>query len=243
MEWTYYPGFDVMEAQEAWDPHTREIVAGRLGESPPLRVLTPGEMAVLRPLLGHLLDEEREEILAFVAGHIDGKLGEPIGEAQRKQGVPPAAQLVREGLIGLDDAAKHRRGRPFAECSAEEQLALMRHLQAGSLEAVGLLQGLPQKEFFAKLLSLALEAYTSHPRIWSEMGYAGPAYPRGYYRIERGLTDPWEPKAPRVPGESGERRESKASGKSGEPEETGAQGKSGEPEGPEGRNGVKRDEL
>jgi len=31
--------------------------------------------------------------------------------------------------------------------------------------------------------------------VWSEMGYGGPAYPRGYYRIEAGVTDPWEAKA------------------------------------------------
>lgn len=34
-----------------------------------------------------------------------------------------------------------------------------------------------------------------HPRVWSEIGYAGPAYPRGYVRTQLGQLDPWEAKA------------------------------------------------
>ncbi|KQX56587.1 hypothetical protein ASD40_04085 [Paenibacillus sp. Root444D2] len=28
--------------------------------------------------------------------------------------------------------------------------------------------------------------------VWSEIGYAGPAYPRGYVRTQLGQLDPWE---------------------------------------------------
>ena len=67
-------------------------------------------------------------------------------------------------------------------------LAVLAALQKGSLRGT-------QKEFFETLLALAVEAYASHPAVWSEMGYGGPRYPRGYYRIEAGVTDPWEAKA------------------------------------------------
>ncbi|WP_369127188.1 hypothetical protein [Paenibacillus antri] len=39
---------------------------------------------------------------------------------------------------------------------------------------------------------MTLEAYYSHPAVWSEIGYGGPAYPRGYVRTQLGQLDPWE---------------------------------------------------
>jgi hypothetical protein len=53
---------------------------------------------------------------------------------------------------------------------------------------------IPAKELFYKLLTESVAAYYSHPTVWSEIGYAGPAYPRGYVRTEWGITDPWEAK-------------------------------------------------
>ena len=49
-----------------------------------------------------------------------------------------------------------------------------------------------QREFFSRLLTQTVSAYYSHPWVWSEIGYAGPAYPRGYMRVELDLTEPWE---------------------------------------------------
>ena len=51
-----------------------------------------------------------------------------------------------------------------------------------------------QKELFKKLVGLVISAHYPTPWVWSEIGYGGPAYPRGYVRVELGLTDPWEPK-------------------------------------------------
>jgi hypothetical protein len=35
-------------------------------------------------------------------------------------------------------------------------------------------------------------AYYSHPHAWSEIGFGGPANPRGYVRIYFDRRDPWE---------------------------------------------------
>ena len=37
-----------------------------------------------------------------------------------------------------------------------------------------------------------MEAYYAHPWAWDEVGFGGPAYPRGYMRLERGEPEPWE---------------------------------------------------
>jgi hypothetical protein len=42
------------------------------------------------------------------------------------------------------------------------------------------------------LLQDAIEGYYAHPFAWDEIGFGGPAYPRGYMRLENGRPEPWE---------------------------------------------------
>ena len=37
-----------------------------------------------------------------------------------------------------------------------------------------------------------LSAFYSHPWAWNEIGFGGPAYPRGYARLEAGQRESWE---------------------------------------------------
>ena len=36
-------------------------------------------------------------------------------------------------------------------------------------------------------------AYYSHPTAWSDIGFGGPANPRGYVRLAADRRDAWEP--------------------------------------------------
>ena len=92
--------------------------------------------------------------------------------------MPPAATLIRQGLSAIDAAAKHRHWRRFVHCRTGQQFELLAALQLGTLEPIPEWAGIPQKDLFKKLLSTAVDVYASHPKVWSEMGYAGPAYPR-----------------------------------------------------------------
>lgn len=205
MSRTHYPHFEVLAEQEAWDQHTRSIVLRRVQSPPERTLLNDHETRTLTALLAHLLYENRDELLAYVLSHFDQRLQSRVGEGERKQNTPQEADLVRRGLAALDAVAAARHNAPFADCRISEQFPILADLQNGKLEQVPELQGVPQKDLFKKLLRLAAEAYASHPMVWSEMGYAGPAYPRGYYRIERGVHDPWEPKMdePRAPAPNG----------------------------------------
>ena len=51
---------------------------------------------------------------------------------------------------------------------------------------------MPVKRFWAMLLGDCVAAYYSHPWAWDEIGFGGPAYPRGYMRLENGMPEPWE---------------------------------------------------
>ena len=42
------------------------------------------------------------------------------------------------------------------------------------------------------LVSDCCAVYYAHPWAWDEIGYGGPAYPRGHMRLEEGEPEPWE---------------------------------------------------
>ncbi len=52
---------------------------------------------------------------------------------------------------------------------------------------------MPPKIFFEKrLLHDVVSAYYAHPAAWNEIGFGGPASPRGYVRMYFDRRDPWE---------------------------------------------------
>ena len=51
---------------------------------------------------------------------------------------------------------------------------------------------MPVERFWMLLVQDCADAYYSHPWAWDEIGFGGPAYPRGYMRLERGEAEPWE---------------------------------------------------
>jgi len=52
---------------------------------------------------------------------------------------------------------------------------------------------MPSAIFFGKrLLPDIINAYYGHPTAWSEIGFGGPASPRGYVRMDFDRRDPWE---------------------------------------------------
>jgi hypothetical protein len=190
---TYYPGYNVMDQAEHWDDHTREIVHKRLDIPGHFSQLTDEEVEQIKALAALLIDDGRSLILDYIVKHFDTQLGSDIGEGHRMPNVPPFRTLVKKGLEALDRLARQEHDRAFVELSVEQQIALLVGLENDTLR----LQSqdgtaIPAVPFFKKMLSETVSAYYSHPLIWSEIGYGGPAYPRGYVRTELGLTDPWE---------------------------------------------------
>ncbi len=188
-----YPDYDVLALQDEWDDHTREIVNKRLGPFQ-FKLLTQWERDMIKTVGQHLIYDNREEILDWIAAHVDHKLNSPLGEGQRKPKTPPQKILIRDGLKALDNWAKHSFSTSFISLEMDQQFQIISSLQFGWLEQLKDWDEGLQKDLFKKLVGLVVDAYYSHPWVWSEIGYGGPAYPRGYVRVGLGLTDPWEPK-------------------------------------------------
>jgi hypothetical protein len=192
----HYPQFDVMAAEEHWDDHTREIVNNRLHITSlyPLQFLTLQEANTLAQLCALLLDDDNYPVISFVVHHFDSTLQASVGESQRLIGVPPQAVLIRDGLALLDRACLLQYGSYLDGCESDIQQSIIHELMQGSFPLQSAQKHVVTHDFMQKVLAEAVSAYYSHPTIWSEIGYAGPAYPRGYVRSELGLIDPWEAK-------------------------------------------------
>jgi hypothetical protein len=130
----------------------------------------------LRALLARLLPgiPEGIDLAAFVDGHAEHSLG----RGDRKPGLPPAPDLLREGLSALT-------AREFATFDVRAQEALIARMRRGEADQE---LSLEAKEFVDRLLVLACAGYLAHPDAWQRIGFNGPAYPDGYAWISKGAT-------------------------------------------------------
>jgi len=191
---THYPTYNVMEEQQAWDANTRDIVKSRLAWQHNYHFLTLQESELLRAWCARLVDDDRAEIIGYVLSHIDQKLSQPKGEGQRCPNVPEASELIRSGIHDVGAIAHSVYGTHFYQMDPAQQHSLMHAISTGEGQQGDERLTVPPVAFFDKLLVWTVEAYYSHPKVWSEIGYGGPAYPRGYVRLEKGQLDPWEAK-------------------------------------------------
>ncbi|MFD2369605.1 gluconate 2-dehydrogenase subunit 3 family protein [Brevibacillus sp. GCM10020057] len=189
-----YPNYDVWEQHTKWDAHTKKVVGARRSPQVSHQFFTQAEALLLQTVVSVLVDDHRLEVLTYVTQHLDESTASPIGEAQRKEGVPPKKQLYRQGLAGIDAESHAVYGAGFIGLKPEGQQAIMRAVSLGECKDKAAWGDVPPADFFKQLLHDTVSAYYSHPLVWSEIGYGGPAYPRGYVRVEKGLTDPWEAK-------------------------------------------------
>jgi hypothetical protein len=195
-ERTHYPTYNILAEQEHWDDHTRSIVLARTIREHEYAYLSLVEAESVRALSQVLVHDERAEVIQYVVCHIDETLAKAVGEGQRKVGIPKAEVLVRDGLRMLESLCMTHYMKPFPELSKEDQQQIVEDLSQGMMKVLNEPDhvAFPQKAFFQKLMNLTVEAYCSHPTVWSEMGYGGPAYPRGYVRTDGNQLDPWEAK-------------------------------------------------
>ncbi|MFC5450920.1 gluconate 2-dehydrogenase subunit 3 family protein [Paenibacillus aestuarii] len=193
---SHYPAYDVTTEQEHWDAHTRSIVNARMVREHHYHFLNHLEAETLRVWCSLLMDDKRGEVIQFVLCHIDQSLSDHKGESQRKTGVPAAKILLREGLKAIDQTGWSANSCPFFELDENSQRQIMQQISENVYPQSETWDGIPQKELFQKILTLTVEAYYSHPLVWSEIGFGGPAYPRGYVRAAIGQHDPWEATKP-----------------------------------------------
>ncbi len=177
-----YPDFDVFDAEDTWDEATTKVVVARLHLDGPLRFFTPQEIPTLRAFCDVTVAQDAEPRVP-VAEMVDDKLAAGRLDGYQYADMPDDRDTWRLVLAGLDETAERRYGRPtFAACDPEGQEAIVGDLAEGRL-AGGSWEQLNVKRAWAVCMRMILAAFYAHPWAWNEIGFGGPAYPRGYMRL------------------------------------------------------------
>jgi hypothetical protein len=193
---TPYPGYDVLGKwnSPSYNDQTREVVARRLHNVPRRRFLSEDEWCCLDAISARLVPQPDRAEPVPITPWIDEQLALGLGEGFRHEGMPPLRQAWRKGLAAIDGEARRLHGRGFAELEPEARDATLLAVQKGEVDEE-LWAGLPAQRFFSDvLLKTVAGLYYTHPAAWNEIGYGGPASPRGYVRLGSNQRDPWEAK-------------------------------------------------
>ncbi len=183
-----FPGYDVLGEVDTWDAVTAGVVLDRLSLPNDLRFFSMDEEAVGRCLVGQLLDM-REEPKVPVLEMIDSRLTEQETDGWRYEDMPEDGEAWKRSLRALDDDAREAYGARFCDLEWADQADVVQHVQ--DLSGADW-HGMPAKHVWSLWTRYACAAFYSHPWAWNEIGFGGPAYPRGFMRFGAATREPFE---------------------------------------------------
>jgi hypothetical protein len=186
-----YPGFDVLDSVDLWDDVTAGVVLDRLALPGELAFFTPAEVGVAGPLLDLLLAQDADPRVPVLA-LIDARLAAGETDGWHYDDMPEDPQAWRDTLRLLDqDAQQGHHGRGFAHLISDEQAALIQAVQDLSSDGASW-HDWSATHVWSLWTRYACTAFYSHPWAWNEIGFPGPAYPRGYLNPGVNSREHWE---------------------------------------------------
>ncbi|HTI02217.1 MAG TPA: gluconate 2-dehydrogenase subunit 3 family protein [Acidisoma sp.] len=189
-----FPGYDVLSKRlsPSWNDQTRAVVNARLAVPREPRFLKPELFQILEAAAARLVPQPSGRAPVPIAAYVDEKLFENKRDGYRLVQLPDQGECYLRGLAGLDEAARHQFSKSFVQLDGSEQDQILSACQRGALRD-GAWGDMPCGLFFShRLLTDVTTVYYAHPSAWSEMGFGGPASPRGYVRMGANRRDPWE---------------------------------------------------
>jgi hypothetical protein len=181
------PGFDVMSEAGHWDDVTRSVVQRRLASPGPLSFFDAAEEVTARALCDRLLAQDAAPRVPVVEA-IDERLRRHEGDGYRYDDMPEDWDAWKRSLAALDDDSRRSHNRRFAALEPSTQRDLIDDVRRHE----GDWHGMPAQRIFALWMRYAAAAFYSHPWAWNEIGFPGPAYPRGYKAMAPGQREPFE---------------------------------------------------
>ena len=189
-----YPGYHVLSQQGHWDRATRQVILDRVYRVPPIRFFNAQEVETLRAVVDTVLpqDDRPADERVPIVNYIDEAQHRGETPGFRHEDMPGERTSWHWGLAGIDESSQILYGRRFVELEPSERGIVMARLQRGDAPGEAW-QRMPAARFFTNTLMAAVaHAYYAHPRAWDEIGFGGPAYPRGYYALSHGAREHWE---------------------------------------------------
>ena len=190
-----YPDYDVLEEAGHWDEVTRRVVLDRVNDPPPFRFFDERERETVKAFCDTLTaqpDEPRIPVAAFV----DEKLHQGQGDGYRYFDMPDDPEVWRRVVRGLDDEARALGADSFAAAGEPTRQEICRRFSEARLHG-GAWSNLNVSRAWSLVLRYACDMFYAHPWAWNEIGFGGPAYPRGYSRfgsphIDTAEREEWE---------------------------------------------------
>jgi hypothetical protein len=178
-----YPDYDVLATAPHWDAKTRAVVLDRVANVPSIRFFTEQEARTLRAFCDVVTGQDAEPRIP-VLEMVDAKLHAGRLDGFRHHDMPQDPETWRQVAANLDQSADED---GFAGASSELQHEIVQKFSEGELE-----WDLPVSKAWSVVMRGVLGAFYSHPWAWNEIGFGGPAYPRGYARLGAGEREHWE---------------------------------------------------
>jgi hypothetical protein len=191
----YYPGFQTLSQQAFWDEATRKVVRDRVEHVPPIRFFSSDQERLMRAVCARLLpqDDRDEQHQIPVVNYIDDRLYHRRIDGYRFEDMPEDHEAHLLGLQAIEEIAHHLFQRSFVELEPRQQDQVLQTIHDGQPPAAAeIWQKMSVTRFWMLLMQDVVDAYYAHPYAWDEIGFGGPAYPRGYMRLENGRPEPWE---------------------------------------------------
>jgi hypothetical protein len=190
-----YPDYDVQSKRQgpSWNEPTRRVIDQRLAIPREPRFFDPQQWLTLQAVCARILPQPTDLPAVPLAALVDSKAFHRRGDGYRDMRLPTLPEAWRKGLAALDAEAHALHGKPFAQLGGRQQDDLLTAMQKDQLHhpAWGTM---PAKVFFSeRVVHDITAAYYGHPTAWNDIGFGGPASPRGYVRLAANARDAWEP--------------------------------------------------
>ncbi len=201
-----YPDADILGQRGHWDDATRDVVLDRVHNVPPFRFFSEQQRATLEALCARVIPQvdRPPERRVPLAPWIDARCHNRAIDGFRFDDMPPNETAWIWGLDGLDETAGALFGEKFAALPGAKQDEVLRAIAQG--EPPGeTWRKMPAHRWWVFIAVRQISGiYFAHPYAWDEIGFGGPAYPRGYASLNFGAPEPWEAReAPPDPGDAG----------------------------------------
>ncbi len=189
-----FPDYDVLSKRQgvSWNDKTREVIAQRLSIGPQPKFFTADEFLTVLASADRIVPQPRTGSRIPVAALVDHKLHLAQSDGYRPAGTPRDGEAWRLGIRALDVEADAAFGARFHKLAEAEQNLLLERMQKGELRHSAWTPLTSDTFFKMRLARDIVLAYYAHPTAWSEIGWGGPASPRGYVRMDYNERDPWE---------------------------------------------------
>jgi hypothetical protein len=191
----YYPGYSTLGQQKKWDDTTRDLVVKRLHPPSKIRFFQAAEAELMTAIIDRLVpQDDRAELRTIpILPVIDERLYKNELNGFRYEDMPPDREAYHLGLKTIEEMSQERFQQPFTGLAVYRQELLLKSIHDGKPDPDHpVWKQMPVHRFWALLMEDCVTAYYSHPWVWDEIGFGGPAYPRAYTRLENGLPEPWE---------------------------------------------------